>query len=253
MESYKHKATATLIVQVTRKNEWKPKSPVDTFAVPEDSPIGTIVGVVEFTDADLPFDNIKCSIAGGNDGIPPTFYMEPNTGQLKLLNLLDAETTDHYSLTIQAVDLNNDIEPDPLKQKTSFTTVTVNILFTTAVLILTSTYWSPDHWFVALMVIAGLLALGVLYGLAWILFKTHPKCGQFFPKCQKPDKTHLTNVIESGQNQQSNSSPVSKEPKSETNSTLSPDNSAKCRERHIYSTVRLDIQDGQTRAQIYKN
>ncbi|XP_038668146.1 cadherin-related family member 3-like [Scyliorhinus canicula] len=353
--------TATLIVQVTRKNEWKPKSPVDTFAVPEDSPIGTVVGVVEFTDADLPFDNVKCSIAGGNSDIPPTFYMEPNTGQLKLLNLLDAETTDHYSLTIQAVDLNNDIEPDPLKQKTSFTTVTVNILnvndeppicnpayyeatihstiktpflqlhcsdkdsisnqlsyvivggntnnrfelqrrdsnppsvattqsfhfdsfegiqdpndyqllvqvtdelggikarqlsttativvhvipwtttqpttptpttrFTTAVLILTSTYWSPEHWFIALMVITGLLVLGVLYGLAWILFKNHPKCGQFFPKCQKPDKTHVTNVIESGQNQLSNSSPVNKEPKSETNSTLSPDNSVKLSEQ----------------------
>ncbi|XP_078091718.1 cadherin-related family member 3-like isoform X2 [Mustelus asterias] len=378
-------STATLIVQVTRKNEWKPKSPDDTFTVPENSPIGTIVGVVKFTDADVPLNSIKYSITGGNDGIPPKFYMEPNTGQLKLLNLLDAETTGRYSLIVQAVDLNNDIASDPLKQKTSFTTVTVDILnvndeppicnpayyettiystikdpflqlhcsdkdstsnqlsyvivggntnnrfklqrinfnppsvattqsfqfdsirgiqdpndyqllvqvtdeldaikahqltttatvvvhvipwtttqpttatpttpFTTAVLVLTSTYWNPDGWFVALLVITGLLALGALYGLAWALFKTHPKCIQFFPKCKKPVKTPLTDVTGSGRNHLSNSSPVNKEASSETKSPILSDNVVKFPEQFDGRAVDIvsgkaylfNSQTGQTR------
>ncbi|XP_072921409.1 cadherin-related family member 4-like [Hemitrygon akajei] len=48
-------------------------------------------------------------------------------GRLKVSNLLAAETVARYSLTVQAVDLNNDAESDPQKQKTSFTTVTVNV------------------------------------------------------------------------------------------------------------------------------
>ncbi|XP_078275540.1 cadherin-related family member 3-like [Rhinoraja longicauda] len=121
-------STATLIVRVTRRNEWNPKSDDFTFPVAENSPIGTIVGFVKFTDADLPSDSIRYSIASGNNDIPPRFYMEPNSGQLKVLNLLDAESAARYSLTVQAVDLNNDLKSDPQKQRTSFTTVTVNIL-----------------------------------------------------------------------------------------------------------------------------
>ncbi|KAM4038448.1 cadherin-related family member 4-like [Anomaloglossus baeobatrachus] len=160
-------STVTVIVRVTRANEFAPNASTNVFNVFENSPVDSLVGTTKFADIDWPFNNIKFTFAGGDYGNPPKFYIEPNTGAtflshqhyfalskllLKLANLrlgpmnifsfycklktgtikvrdtLDFEKKNKYSITVQAVDLNNDVEADPLNQKTTSQLVTINII-----------------------------------------------------------------------------------------------------------------------------
>ncbi|XP_072509311.1 cadherin-related family member 3-like [Notamacropus eugenii] len=122
--------TITIILRVTRRNELNPisKMPAFTFSVPENSAMDTLIGRVVFTDADWPFNNIKYSIDGGNLGTPSKFYIEPNTGMIKLLDSLDRELQAQYKLVVTVTDMDNDIEPDPVRQRSSSVLVTINVL-----------------------------------------------------------------------------------------------------------------------------
>ncbi|KAF7246651.1 Protocadherin Fat 2 [Varanus komodoensis] len=122
------KGITTIIVKVTRSNEIIPHTWTNIFYVIENSNIGTLVGRVAFTDEDWPFNNLKYSIVGDSVGHPPRFYIEPDTGNIKVLNALDREIRSQYFLWVKAIDLDNDIEPDPIRQKSSIAVVTINIL-----------------------------------------------------------------------------------------------------------------------------
>ncbi|XP_038667983.1 cadherin-related family member 4-like [Scyliorhinus canicula] len=121
-------STSTVIVKVTPVNEGTPFSGTRTFNIFEDSPIGALVGTAAFTDTDLPDNNVKYSIVGGNTDVPPKFYIEPDSGRIRLLNILDRETQDIYTLTVRAVDVNNDLQIDPLRQRSGSAIVTVNVM-----------------------------------------------------------------------------------------------------------------------------
>lgn len=73
--------TVTVIVRVTRVNEFEPNPSPNVFYVFENSPVDSLVGTTKFTDIDWPFDNIKFTFAGGDYGNPPKFYIEPETGE----------------------------------------------------------------------------------------------------------------------------------------------------------------------------
>ncbi|KAM9324359.1 cadherin-related family member 4 [Gastrophryne carolinensis] len=116
-----------VFVTVTPVNEYPPNcvGPYN-FSVSENALFGTSVGTVNATDADYPFNNVKFSITSGPTN-PPIFYIMPRTGMIILLGPLDYETVTSYSLTIQVVDLNNDIIPDPAAQKTTTCPITINV------------------------------------------------------------------------------------------------------------------------------
>ncbi|XP_073414974.1 LOW QUALITY PROTEIN: cadherin-related family member 4 [Dendrobates tinctorius] len=115
-----------VFITVTAVNDFPPVcvGPF-SFTVNENTGFGIVVGQINATDADYPFNSVQFSIEGGPN--PPIFYVIPGTGELKLLGPLDFETTSSYSLKIKVVDLNNDIVPDPEKQKTAFCSVTVSV------------------------------------------------------------------------------------------------------------------------------
>ncbi|XP_028602683.2 cadherin-related family member 4-like [Podarcis muralis] len=120
--------TIRVIVKVTRTNEIDPHTGTNIFRVLENSSIGTVVGRVAFTDEDWPFNNLKHTLVGDGAGHPPKFYIEPDTGIIKVLNMLDRESESQYFLWVKAIDLDNDIEPDPVRQRSSIAMVTVYIL-----------------------------------------------------------------------------------------------------------------------------
>ncbi|KAM5147999.1 cadherin-related family member 4-like [Mantella aurantiaca] len=115
-----------VFVTVTPVNNYNPvcNGPL-TYSVNENAPFGTVIGQLNATDADYPFNNVEYSIDGGQN--PTTFYIVPRTGELKLLGPLDYETQTTYSLKIKVVDLNNDINPDPANQRTAFCSITINV------------------------------------------------------------------------------------------------------------------------------
>ncbi|XP_069824757.1 cadherin-related family member 4 [Dendropsophus ebraccatus] len=115
-----------VFITVTAVNNYAPVCVGPTaFTVNENAQFGTVVGQINATDADYPFNNVQFSIQGGQN--PPVFYVVPRTGEIKLLGPLDYETTRSYSLYMMVVDLNNDIKPDPVAQKTTFCTITVSV------------------------------------------------------------------------------------------------------------------------------
>lgn len=67
-------------MKVIRINELAPSASSNIFSVFENSKIDTLVGRVKITDQDWPFNNLKYIISGGNMGVPPRFYLEPDTG-----------------------------------------------------------------------------------------------------------------------------------------------------------------------------
>ncbi|KAI5946616.1 Cadherin-related family member 3 [Manis javanica] len=120
----------TIIIRVSRINELNPIGTTSafTFSVFENSPADTLVGRITFTDADWPFNNIKYTIIGGNLGSPHKFYIEPDTGMIKLLESLDRETESQYKIAVRITDFDNDAVPDPLRQRSGTAQVTVNVL-----------------------------------------------------------------------------------------------------------------------------
>ncbi|KAM4021705.1 cadherin-related family member 4 [Anomaloglossus baeobatrachus] len=118
--------TIPVLITVTAVNNYDPVCLGPSFfSVNENAPFGTVVGQINATDADYPFNNVQFSIEGGPN--PPIFYVIPRTGEIKLLGPLDFETTTSYSLKMKVVDLNNDIDPDPMKQRTTYCTITISV------------------------------------------------------------------------------------------------------------------------------
>ncbi len=75
-------ATQDLTITVTPVNDNGPvfvdASP--TFSIPENSPVGTVVGSVTATDSDSPPNSLTYSIIGGNSS--GAFAINPNTGEI---------------------------------------------------------------------------------------------------------------------------------------------------------------------------
>ncbi|KAG9470436.1 hypothetical protein GDO78_017775, partial [Eleutherodactylus coqui] len=115
-----------VFITVTAVNDYYPKCVGQNFSVAENAPSGTFVGQIEYSDADYPFNNVQFSIEDNQN--PPVFYVLPRTGQIMLLGALDFETRTSYSLKMQVVDLNNDIEPDPIHQLTNHCSIFVQVL-----------------------------------------------------------------------------------------------------------------------------
>jgi len=94
--------TATVTINLTDISEPPVVNPA-TFTVAENSPNGTAVGTVTFTDGDAGQTYIF-SILGGNTG--GTFAIDPSTGAITVANgaALDFETTPAFSLTVQVMD-----------------------------------------------------------------------------------------------------------------------------------------------------
>lgn len=107
-------------------NEFQPtfQGP-STFRVPENSPSHTVVGNVNGQDRDWEFNNLQYSIIGGNT--PPVFYIDLKQGIIRLLGSLDFETRTSYQLDIQAIDIDQDRDPDPLKQRTASRVFTIEV------------------------------------------------------------------------------------------------------------------------------
>ncbi|XP_041523886.1 cadherin-23-like [Microtus oregoni] len=119
-----------IILRVNRINEFNPIGTMTsfTFSVFENSPIDTLVGKITYTDEDWPFNNVQYTMVGGNFGIPPKFYIEPDTGMIKLLDSLDREAVSQYKIAVRITDVANDALPDPLRQRSATAQVTVHVL-----------------------------------------------------------------------------------------------------------------------------
>ncbi|XP_055468880.1 cadherin-related family member 4-like [Psammomys obesus] len=119
-----------IILRVSRINEVNPIGSMMpfTFSIYENSPTDTLVGKITFTDGDWPFNNMQYTIVGGNFGIPPKFYIETDTGMIKLLNSLDREVSSEYKLAVRVTDVANDALPDPLRQRSATAQVTIHVL-----------------------------------------------------------------------------------------------------------------------------
>ncbi|XP_033119933.1 protocadherin-23-like isoform X2 [Anneissia japonica] len=95
---------ASVLVNVVDENDHPPMFGVDTYQldIPENQP-GTVVHTVAATDNDFGVNGaLEYSIIGGN--VDNSFSIDPVTGQLATTGALDRETTEHFSLVIQASD-----------------------------------------------------------------------------------------------------------------------------------------------------
>ncbi|XP_053325167.1 cadherin-related family member 4 [Spea bombifrons] len=116
-----------VFVTVTPVNNYPPVCVgPNSYSINENSAFGTSVGQLNATDRDYKFNNVEFSIEGGPT--PPVFYINPRSGEINLLGNLDFETKSSYSLRIKVVDLNNDIIPDPVNQKTAYCSITISVL-----------------------------------------------------------------------------------------------------------------------------
>lgn len=71
----------SVLVTVSRVNEYAPECSQHFFSVPEDAAFERSVGNVNGTDRDYPFNNIEYSILGVEGGVPSTFYIGRRTGK----------------------------------------------------------------------------------------------------------------------------------------------------------------------------
>ncbi|HEY3567640.1 MAG TPA: cadherin domain-containing protein [Thermoanaerobaculia bacterium] len=92
--------TATVVINLIDVNEAPVVSP-GAFAVDENSPIGTAVGVVSFTDPDAGQAHTFAITAGNTGG---AFAINPTTGAITVAGAIDFETLPAYSLTVQVTD-----------------------------------------------------------------------------------------------------------------------------------------------------
>ncbi|HTG35326.1 MAG TPA: cadherin domain-containing protein [Thermoanaerobaculia bacterium] len=100
MDSGSQSGTATVTINVSNLNEAPVVHPA-TFAVNENSPIGTVLGTVTFTDPDGGQSH-TFAITGGNTG--GAFAIDPSTGQITVAGNIDYEVTPSFSLTVQVTD-----------------------------------------------------------------------------------------------------------------------------------------------------
>jgi hypothetical protein len=95
-----------LTITVTPVNDVDPvfvdASPV--FSLPENSPVGTVVGAVSATDGDLPAQTVTYSIVSGNEA--GAFTINAATGQITVADStpLNFETTPVFTLQVRATD-----------------------------------------------------------------------------------------------------------------------------------------------------
>jgi VCBS repeat-containing protein len=101
-------------------NENPPVINPQTFSIPENSPVNTLVGTVVATDPD-PGQTVSFAIVGGNTN--NAFTINAATGQLRVNNpaALDFETIKSFSLIVRATDSGT-------PQLSAQATVTVNLI-----------------------------------------------------------------------------------------------------------------------------
>ncbi|NXH46431.1 PCDGA protein, partial [Dicaeum eximium] len=76
-----------------------------TVRVPEDVPVGSVLVIVTATDADEGlYGQVKYSMKKASDTASDVFYLDTETGAIKLLKILDFEEGDSYELEVQAHD-----------------------------------------------------------------------------------------------------------------------------------------------------
>jgi len=100
MDSGSQSGTATITINLTNVNEVPVVNPA-TFAVNENSPIGTVLGTVTFTDPDGGQSH-TFAITAGNTG--NAFAIDPSTGQITVAGNINYEVTPSFSLTVQVTD-----------------------------------------------------------------------------------------------------------------------------------------------------
>ncbi|MCU0429182.1 MAG: cadherin domain-containing protein [Cytophagaceae bacterium] len=110
-------ASATITVNVSDVNEANPSISDQSFSVAENSSNGTSVGTVVASDADLA-QTLSYAITAGNTG--SVFDINSSTGEITVANLLDYESTNAYTLTVQVTD-------NGIPSRNSSATITVNI------------------------------------------------------------------------------------------------------------------------------
>lgn len=95
-----------ITVHILPVNESAPKfaNASPTLTLNENSAVGTVVGTIAATDADLPGDSLTYSITSGNQ--LGAFAINPVTGQITVADStkLDFETTPSFSLTVHVTD-----------------------------------------------------------------------------------------------------------------------------------------------------
>jgi Raf kinase inhibitor-like YbhB/YbcL family protein len=108
---------ATVTIGVNDVND-APVIGNQSFAVDENSPVGTVVGTVVASDADAG-QTLTYAIIGGNTG--DDFAIDPDAGTITVVGALDYETLDTYVLTVQVTDS----APSPLSTD-ALVTISVN-------------------------------------------------------------------------------------------------------------------------------
>jgi hypothetical protein len=111
--------TATIIINLINVNEAPVVNPA-TFAVDENSPLGTVLGAVTFSDLDAGQTH-TFAIIGGNTG--GAFAIHPSTGVITVGNVINYEAVPGYSLTVQVTDNGT-----PALSGTATVTIAVNNL-----------------------------------------------------------------------------------------------------------------------------
>ncbi|KAM6980737.1 cadherin-related family member 4-like [Aplochiton taeniatus] len=103
-----------VLVTVTPVNEFEPvfQAPFE-LPVREDTRPGTAVGVLQATDADWPFSNIRYSLLTGQR----LLSLDPVGGQLYLNTELDFEAVESHRVTVQAEDYEQDVDKTNRKKR----------------------------------------------------------------------------------------------------------------------------------------
>ena len=97
-------ATASALVTVTDVNEPPVfDAPSYSFSIGEDAEVGDSVGTVSAADPDVG-DTASYSITAGGGG---KFSIDASTGEITVAGTLEYETTEEYTLTVEARDGNN--------------------------------------------------------------------------------------------------------------------------------------------------
>ncbi|KAJ8258603.1 hypothetical protein COCON_G00176150 [Conger conger] len=111
-----------IMITVTPVNEHDPwfVGPFE-IVVPENARWGSVVGTVKAEDGDWRFDALRYSIPGGD----ALFSINPVGGELYLKGSLDFEEREMYSLSVQAVDFDQDA--DLTVQRTGFAAITIRV------------------------------------------------------------------------------------------------------------------------------
>uniref|UniRef100_A0A7M4FFA6 Cadherin related family member 4 n=1 Tax=Crocodylus porosus TaxID=8502 RepID=A0A7M4FFA6_CROPO len=161
--------SVSVLVTVTPVNEYPPACPGhSTFSVREDAAFGYVIGFVNGTDWDYPFNSIIYSLIGGAGGSLPAFYIGPHSGRICVLRPLDYERQTTYQLTVKLQDVHNDV--DPTFQRSVSCNITINVQTPRKeplVITRTDYFWEPTPWFMVVLTISSILLLAALGWLAW--------------------------------------------------------------------------------------